>query len=99
MQRVNRLALLGALVLLLSFPVTASADPGEDHGHDDTPVPAPSLPKSGHGIKNMELLDVADKDETINSDIAFYGNLAFVGNYDGFRVVNIRRPGRLRLLS
>lgn len=30
----------------------------------------------------MELLDVSDKDGTVNSDIAFYRNLAFVGNYD-----------------
>jgi hypothetical protein len=100
MRRINRLALLCASVLvLLSFPVTAWADPGEDHGHDDIPVPVPSLPKVGPGIVNMELLDVSDKDGTTNSDIAFYGNLAFVGNYDGFRVINVRRPGQLRLLS
>ena len=66
MRRINRLALLCASVLvLLSFPVTAWADPGEDHGHDDIPVPAPSLPNFGPSMKNMELLDVADKDGTI----------------------------------
>ena len=33
------------------------------------------------------------QDGTINSDIAFYGNLAFVGNYDGFRVINTAGRG------
>jgi hypothetical protein len=100
MPRINRWALLCACVLfLLSFPVTAWADPGEDHGHDDIPVPPPALPNFGPGIENMELLDVSDKDGTTNSDIAFFENLAFVGNYDGFRVIDISRPRRLRLLS
>jgi hypothetical protein len=29
----------------------------------------------------------------INSDIAFWGNLAFNGNYDGFRIIDISEPG------
>jgi hypothetical protein len=87
-----------ALCLLVLAGV-AAADPGEDHGHDGIPVPPPSLPGVGPGIENAELLDAADKDGTINSDLAFYKNLAFAGNYDGFRVLNIRRPGRIRLLS
>jgi hypothetical protein len=47
----------------------------------------------------MSLLDLADKDGTTNSDIAFFGNRAYVGNYDGFRIFNIANPSRLRLLS
>jgi hypothetical protein len=100
MQRITRMALLCACALgLLAYPAVATADPGEDHGHDDIVVPPPSLPNFGPGSQNMELLDVADKDGTINSDIAFYGNRAFVGNYDGFRIFAIGRPSNLRLLS
>ena len=29
----------------------------------------------------------------VNSDIAFWGNLAFNGNYDGFRIIDISEPG------
>jgi hypothetical protein len=100
MRRISRWALLGASVLaLLAFAAGATADPGEDHGHDDIEVPPPSLPNFGPGTENMELLDVADKDGTINSDLAFYGNRAFAGNYDGFRIFDIRNPSRFRLLS
>jgi hypothetical protein len=100
MRRIVRLALLciGALAIL-AFPAAATADPGEDHGHDDISVPPPSNPPSAPGSENMELLDVADKDGSINSDIAFHGRTAYVGNYDGFRIIDIRRPGRMEVLS
>ena len=47
---------------------------------------APS-PAGGQG---MTLVGNSDKDGTTNSDLAFYGNLAFAGNYDGFRILDIR---------
>jgi hypothetical protein len=100
MRSITRLALTGASVLvLLLLAVAAAADPGEDHGHDGIEVPPPTLPNFGPGIENMQLLDAADKDGTINSDIAFYKRLAFVGNYDGFRIFDVRKPWRMRLLS
>ena len=99
MRSVVRWPLLCALGLgLLTFPAAVTADPGEDHA-DEIPVPPPSLPKAPGGIQNMKLLDVEDKDGTINSDIAFYGNLAYVGNYDGFRIIDIKKPDRMRVLS
>jgi hypothetical protein len=36
---------------------------------------------------------------TVNSDIAFWGNLAFNGNYDGFRIVDISDPDDPQLIS
>ena len=99
MRSTARLVMLAAaLVALGALPAVAVADPGEGHG-DDITVPPPSLPNAGSGIENMKLLDVADKDGTINSDIAFFGNRAYVGNYDGFRIFDIREPKNMRLLS
>jgi hypothetical protein len=49
---------------------------------------APSAP----GGQGMTLVGNSDKDGTVNSDLAFYGNLAFSGNYDGFRILDIRSP-------
>jgi hypothetical protein len=69
------------------------------HGHDDIPPPTPTQPAAPPGAENMKLLDVKDKDGTTNSDIAFYKNLAFVGNYDGFRVINIKNPHNMKVLS
>ncbi len=94
--------LLAAGVVTAGLAVTpglAGADPGEDHGHDDIPVPAPSLPKADPGIENMDLLDVSQKNGTTNSDIAFYGETAYVGNYDGFRIIDISDPSNLEVRS
>ena len=37
----------------------------------------------------MSLVGNSDKDGTINSDLAFWGNLAYSGNYGGFRILDI----------
>ena len=93
-------SLVLALVAFGALPAVAVADPGEGDSHaDDIPVPPPALPNAGSGIENMKLLDVADRDGTINSDIAFHGNKAYVGSYDGFRIFNIKEPKSMKLLS
>jgi hypothetical protein len=92
----SSLAAAGACLALAAAP--APADPGEGHA-DDIPVPPPSLPVAAPGAEGLQLLDVADKDGTLNSDIAFYGDYAYVGNYDGFRIIDISRPARLRVVS
>jgi hypothetical protein len=93
---------LVALVLLLPLATCgalAIADPGEDHGHDGIPVPAPTLPLTPPGSANFTFLGAADKDGTTNSDIAFYGKRAYVGNYDGFRIIDVSKPDQLNVLS
>jgi len=47
---------------------------------------APAAP----GSSNMSLVGNADKDGTVNSDLAFWGQLAYAGNYDGFRILDIK---------
>jgi len=44
------------------------------------------------GTTGMTLVGNADRDGTINSDLAFWGNLAYAGNYDGFRILDISGP-------
>jgi hypothetical protein len=100
MRKLVRLLTAGAVVTTMAaVPGGAIADPGEDHGHDGIPVPPPSLPLADPGIEGMDLLDVADKDGTINSDIAFYGETAYVGNYDGFRIIDISDPSDMKVRS
>jgi hypothetical protein len=99
MRRITRLVVASVCALgILGASAVAIADPGEGHG-DGIPVPTPGQPNFGPGIEGMKLLDVADKDGTINSDIAFHGNKAYVGNYDGFRIFNIKKPSKMDLLS
>ena len=42
------------------------------------------------GAGGLPLVGNADKDGTTNSDLAFWGNLAYAGNYSGFRILDIR---------
>jgi hypothetical protein len=42
---------------------------------------------------------VPEGQRRISSDIAFWGDLAFQGNYNGFRVIDISAPGNPKLLS
>ena len=44
---------------------------------------------AGTGSGDLALVGNADKDGTTNSDLAFWGNLAYAGNYSGFRILDI----------
>ena len=40
-------------------------------------------------VSRMTLVGNSDKDGTINSDLAFWGNLAYAGMYSGFRILDV----------
>jgi hypothetical protein len=42
------------------------------------------------GTDGLTLVGNSDKDGTTNSDLAFWENMAFAGNYGGFRILDIR---------
>ncbi len=104
MRRTLRLLCAGASVaLILGLPSAASADP-EDHGdshggfnHDGQPPESP--PFIGPQSQGMPLVGNSDKDGTTNSDLAFWGNLVFSGNYDGFRILDVSDPKNTVVLS
>jgi hypothetical protein len=48
-------------------------------------------PYGGPSVSNLDLVGNADKDGVTNSDLAFWGNFAYAGNYGGFRILDIRR--------
>ncbi len=65
--------------------------------------PAPSPPRPGAGpdehSQNMKLLASLPKTDTVNSDLAFWGRLAYQGNYNGFRVIDIADPEHPSVLA
>ena len=76
--------LVASIVAVLAVPLAASA----------APIPAASTFTYS---KNMHPLGFSPRANTIspftaNSDLAFRGRLAFQGNYDGFRIVDISEP-------
>jgi hypothetical protein len=84
MRRQTGLFVLAALGLL-AFPLIAAAD------HATRPH-TQNVHALGHSPQPGSFL-VPDGQRTVNSDIAFWGNLAFNGNYNGFRVIDISEPG------
>ena len=104
MRRPLRLLCAGASVaLILGLPTTASADP-EDHtdahgGFNHDGQPPESAPFVGPQSRGMPLVGNSDKDGTVNSDLAFWGNLVFAGNYDGFRILDVSDPANTVVLS
>ena len=102
MRRLQRASLVvGAVAaLVLSGTPLASADPSDDgDGHGHSHSGAPELPAAAPSVSGMRLLGNSDKDGTTNSDLAFYGNYAFSGNYDGFRILDISSPEQPTVLS
>jgi hypothetical protein len=91
------------LALALGLSTTAFADP-EDHtdshgGYNHDGQPPESPPFVGPQSQGMPLVGNSDKDGTVNSDLAFWGNLVFSGNYDGFRILDVSDPKNTVVLS
>ena len=98
-------ALCAAVAALAAWPVAAGAHPHElgewEVPWTDSftrqeglrafagQAGAPQNKPAGPGISNLTLVGNSDKDGITNSDLAFYGNLAYAGNYGGFRILDI----------
>ena len=91
MRGAVRLALLTACAVgLLALPATAAAD----HG---TRPHTQNMHALGHSPDFGSFL-LPDGQRDANSDLAFWGNLVFHGDYDGFRIVR-DSPGNPQLVS
>ena len=91
MRAAARTALLVACAAgLLMLPATAAAD----HG---TRPHTPNLHALGHSPDFGSFL-LPDGQRDANSDLAFWGNLVFHGDYDGFRILR-DSPGNPKLVS
>jgi hypothetical protein len=91
MRGAVRLAVLAACaVALVALPATAAAD----HG---TRPHTPNMHALGHSPDFGSFL-VPDGQRDANSDLAFWGNLVFHGDYDGFRILR-DSPGNPKLIS
>ena len=99
---VRRLFAAVCVVGLIGLP-HASADPSDNpedgHSHESHSGPPELPPYAGPARHNMTLVGNSDKDGTTNSDLAFWEDLAFAGNYDGFRILDISDPTNPTVLS
>jgi hypothetical protein len=82
--RMRIVVLVGSIAALLTMPSSAQA----------ADVPAASTFAHSQNMHPMGFSPRANTTEpfTANSDLAFRGDLAFQGNYDGFRIIDIHEP-------
>jgi hypothetical protein len=86
MRLLPRAVVLTACAIgLLAFPLAAAAD------HATRPH-TPNIHAKGHSPHAATFFGDPDGVRHINSDIAFWGKLAFNGNYNGWRVIDISDP-------
>src|SRR5919106_26257 len=91
MRGAVRLAALAACAVgLVALPATAAADHGS-RPHTQ------NMHALGHSPDFGSFL-LPDDQRDANSDLAFWGNLVFHGDYDGFRIVR-DSPGNPKLVS
>jgi hypothetical protein len=82
------------------FVRSAATSPLTSLGRVDSRGEAPAMAAfDGAESSDMRLLGNSDKDGPVNSDLAFWGDLVFAGNYDGFRIIDADDPRRPRVLS
>src|SRR3954447_16505280 len=62
---------------------------------------AAGIAVAGHaaGAPQVQLVGSAPKKGPINSDLSFWGKLAFAGNYAGFRVIDLSNPKQPAVLA
>lgn len=83
--RVRWFTLALSVVTLVALALPASAD-------HETRSSTRNIHAKGHSPHPATFFGDPDGVRHINSDIAFWGNLAFDGNYDGWRVIDISDP-------
>lgn len=83
----RRVLVVGATLSLLTL-----AAPAAWAGHQADPH-TPNMHPLGHSLNPASFFHPEIAPMEINSDIAFRGNIAFNGNYDGFRVIDISSSG------
>jgi hypothetical protein len=95
-KRETLLAIVGALVVGLA---TMFALPGAA-----TEAPSPGVDEIASSANMRQLANIPKQGtfnttDALGSDIAFQGDHAFVGNYEGFVIYDISRPSRPRIVS
>ena len=92
MRRVRFAAFMLSVTALVGLSLPAQA------GHSSDPA-TKNLHPMGHIEEPASLLNPAVANPDIHTDIAFWENLAFQGNWDGFNIRDISAPGNPRQVS
>lgn len=86
-RRLSVRLVIAAVTVLVAQVFTLGAPAHADHNEDQ------------HSRGARLVYNLPNTTNATNSDLAFWGNRAYAGNYDGFRIFDISRPSRPRLLT
>ena len=90
MRSSTRLAFASLACIALALPVTASAKPLDAVS---TFTYSQNMHPLGYSPRVVPTENASPVDGIFNSDIAFWGQTAYHGNYEGFRIIDISAPG------
>ncbi len=82
-------AFVAAMLAVTALPAAA------DHATN----PSENLHALGHSPHPADFFGPPADQRQVSSDIAFWGNYAIQGNYDGFRIVDVSEPDNPQLVS
>lgn len=85
------IGLIAAALAAAAVPASAH-EPWDPLDQGSIPPPPAASPADGYS-QNMHLLSTSEHRGSVNSDLAFKGDLAFAGHYGGFRVIDLSEPG------
>jgi hypothetical protein len=88
--RLRRATLLLATVLGLTLTSVASAEPVADAVSTFTTTP--NMHALGYSARNVPLDNATPGQGRFNSDLAFWGQTAYQGTYNGFRAIDVSDP-------
>ncbi len=86
---------LVVVAMVLGLVATTAGSASAEH---DTEPSTQNMHALGHSPQPATF-SVPDGQRVISSDIAFQGDLAYQGNYNGFRVIDISAPGNPKLIA
>jgi hypothetical protein len=104
MKPIRRIVAVLAGMLALAAcgaDVTPSPLPIGEHGAH-TPAPGETPVPDRHSDQLSLVANLATEDHSedfFNSDLAFWGDLAVQGSYDGFRIIDVAQPAAPRLVA
>lgn len=91
-MRIRLYALLSVAVLALGLAAPVSAH------EDDPPPPTPGNGPDLHS-DNVSLIETSWQTDHPNTDLAFWHDTAYAGNFGGFRVLDISDPAHVKELA
>jgi len=93
------LAVTGLVALLVGASPAAAHDPEGEHAQESATFGPDLMSPNMRLLANLPLRNRPENVSVAGSDLAFWGDRAYAGNYGGFRILDVSRPANPRELA